>query len=560
MPADQPVVLVGSGTHGIRITAANGRARALGAYPGMALSDARAGIASLSVHQAQPRHDLALLMRLGRWAGRYGPARNRLGSDGLWIDIRGVAHLFGGEGGLLADLVSRLAASGLTARVGLADTLGAAWALARHGVRQSCPKATPGSENARGVPPHTCSQGERAAVSSSIAPPRGQREALAGLPVAALRLDEAALTLLGRLGLTRVGQLYGLPRASLDRRFREVGKKNVVLPAQAAAAVLMRLDQALGLAAEPLKPLGEPPVLSVRNTYPEPLVTASWLKSEIERLAGELASALQDASLGARRIHLTLHRADGTAAEAYVGFSMACRDGGHMARLLTERLEAIDAGLGIDVLVLDAVSVERHEAVAAVLAVRDQAGMRTDPALLVDRLVNRLGPERVTTLRPRASHLPERAQMRVPASDGTRPQACSWPADLTSVARRPPFLLGRPEPISVTAEIPEGPPVRFTWRRVMRRVRKAEGPERLAPEWWRELERIAPRRMPAAVPTGLERDEQSRGLDRPRPSRPRDYYRIEDGGGGRYWVFREGLYGELDEVDAPQWFLHGLFP
>lgn len=544
VPFDEPVVLVATGSHGIRITAANSRARHAGIHAGMALSDARAGLPAIVAREAEPARDRAFLMRLARWAGRYGPARNRLGPDGLWVDITGAAHLFGGEDGLLRDLLRRLGASGLTARVGLADTLGAAWALARHG---PC----------RGSEGHPRGEACAGLEMGRMAPAGGVRAALWGLPVEALRLDADAVALLRRLGLARIGQLYGLPRASLERRFRSVRKAapgDGPDKAQAAAAVLLRLDQALGIVAEPHRPLGEPPVLSVRRAYSEPLTSGTWLASEIEGLAGELAHALARADLGARGIRLVLHRADGTVAEARAGFSSACRDPRHMTGLLAEQLERLDAGLGLDVLALDALLVEPLTASQFSLGARAAKHERRSPAALVDRLANRLGADRILVLAPRASHVPERAQIRRTMLAGASVEPPSWPAALTRPLARPPLLLGRPEPIAVTAEIPEGPPARFTWRRVLRRVRKAEGPERVAPEWWRELHLMAPLEGAAAAGNAGEAAAEAQ-----RPARPRDYYRLEDWEGARYWVFRDGLYAELAETGEPRWYLHGVF-
>jgi protein ImuB len=225
---------------------------------------------------------------------------------------------------------------------------------------------------------------------------------------------------------------------------------------------------------------------------------------------------------------LSLYRADGTVAEARAGLSFPCRAPEHLMVLLREKLERLDAGFGVDALVLAALHVERRSAQQAALGVRLGEAARADPALLVDRLTNRLSAARVSRAAPRASHIPERAQARLPAlNDLAHAQRKAWP--LASGPARPPFLLASPEPIHVIAEVPEGPPARFTWRRVEHRVTRAQGPQRIAPEWWREIGG--------------------------RASRTRDYYRIEDEGGAGYWVFREGLYGE----EQPAWFLHGLF-
>ena len=524
-PDDRPFALVATGAHGVTITAVNRRAGAEGVRVSQSLADARAALPGLLTRLAEPARDRAALLALARWSGRYGPARNVDGEDGLWIDITGVAHLFAnrerrgaraadsGEAGLLADLVRRLSAFGLTARAGLADTPGAAFALARF------------------APP-----GQGRAV---IAPAGGTHTALAGLPVEALRLEVETVILLKRLGLRRIGQLYDLPRAALARRFRALPG-----PRQAAAGssamsdtVLTRLDQALGRVPEPQRSLAEPPVHLVRRVFSEPLVSAAGIEAAVAELATELCALLDDAAEGAGRLRLCLYRADGTVAEIRAGTSGPCREPRHILKLLAEKLSSLDAGFGLDGLTLEATSVERLAAMQPTLAARLEEGDRADPALLIDRLANRLGAERVFRLAACESHIPERAERRVPAF-------ARAPADLPAAPRpalRPPFLFPAPEPIAVVAEVPDGPPVRFTWRRLSHRVTKATGPERIAPEWWRPLARASGAEEEAAAP------------------RSRDYYCLEDDRGARYWVFRAGLYSREAEEGPPVWYMHGLF-
>jgi len=486
---DVPFALVEAGAGGIRITAVNPQAAASGVRIGQALTDARAIFPALLTQPAEVRHDRSALLRLARWCGRYGPNRNIDGADGIWIDITGVAHLYGGEDRLLEDLASRLERFSLTARLGLADTLGAAHALARF------------------------------APSAPIAGEGRAEACLARLPVEALRLAPETVLLLKRLGLRRIGDLYRLPRPALERRFRS---------AKGVEAVLTRLDQALGVREEPCRPLVEPPALYVQRSWPDPLISAEQIEAETKRLAEELCVHLAARSLGARRLTLSLYRADGSTAEVRAGFSAPSWSPEHMVALVMEKLAALDAGFGIDVMALDAVQVEKPALHQEALTSRFKSGARTDVAQLVDRLANRLGQTHVSRIEPRASHIPERAEVRVGAL--ARGQEETWP--LPPGPARPPFLLPTPEPISVLAEVPEGAPASFTWRRVERRIVRAQGPQRVAPEWWDEI---------AAKPSGT-----------------RDYYRIEDEGGAGYWVFREGLYGRGEEL-LPRWFLHGLY-
>jgi protein ImuB len=515
VPDNAPFALVQAGTHGLRITAVNARAAHDGIHPGLSLADTRAALPSLLSRPAEPEQDARALLKLARWLGRYGPARHCDGRDSIWINITGVAHLFGGEQALLEDLTSRLQRFRITARAGLADTLGAAHALARFATARS---------------------------PFAIAAPDAAREALAALPSEALRLDAETVLLLKRLGLGRIGQLYHIPRDALERRFRSQNsaKSKARSMADAAAAVLTRLDQATGRAPEPRRALGEPPALSQRRSWGEPLMSSETLMNETLLLCEDLAKALQTAGLGTRRIRLSLYRADGTVAGIEAGLSRASHDAAHLMRLLHEKLSAINAGFGIDVAALDALVIERVRAEQNDFSnSQDFSGSSssaTAVSSLIDRLANRLGDALIYCLEPHASHIPERAERRVRSLAPAKEQGPAWPR----AKQRPPLLLSPPEPIIVMAEVPEGAPLRFTFRRVKHRVIKAQGPERIAPEWWRHL-----------------RDAASD--DSAPPARPRDYYTLETETGARFWVYRDGLYTNTDEMGEPTWFMHGLF-
>jgi protein ImuB len=487
-PVDRPFALVGSEDRGLLLTALNASAMRAGLSPGLGLADARAICPQLATASAEPEKDAACLLALARWSGRYSPSLNVDGDDGLWLDVSGVPHLFGGARALLADMARRFAKLGFTARIALAETLGGAHALARY------------------------------AHSSSVIVPQGKiGEAIAPLPVEALRLEHEISRLLRRLGLKRIGQLYDLPRTSLERRFHS---------RQAAEAVLHRLDQALGVREEPHNLLLPAPDYAARLPFPEPLITHEGIVAGLDHLAGKLSEALTLANRGARRLSLTLYRADGTSAVVEAGLSAPCREPLHLVRLFADRINDIDAGFGVDLMVLAALATEPLLPAQSTFTRRDDRA-KAEP--LIDRLASRLSSAAVRRLAPFASHLPERAQTMLPALAGS----ASWPKQSVSKPPRPPLLFAEPEPVDVLAEIPEGPPARFTWRRVTRRVVKAEGPERIAPEWWREL-------------------QEMRG-------KPRDYYRIEDEDGRRYWVFRSGLYQESEAKDLPAWYLHGVF-
>jgi len=486
---DRPLALVGNEERGLILTAINATAGRASLYPGLGLADARAICPRLLTLPAAPRKDREAQLDLAHWAScRYSPTLNADGNDGLWLEVSGVPHLFGGEQALLADLGRRLNRLGFTARLALAETLGGAHALARY------------------------------ARPSLIVPDGEIAPALAPLPVEALRLEAEITVLLRRLGLKRIGQLYDLPRATLERRFHSK---------VTAEAVLDRLDQALGRRREPRVPLLPSPDFAARLPFPEPLITHDGVLAGLEHLAAELCRKLARAGRGCRRLALWIARADGSSTVIEAGLSAPSREPSHLLRLVEDKIEALDMGFGVDLMALTALITEPLRPAQATLTEPDG---RAAPETLIDRLVNRLGARAVRRLVPKGSHIPELAQSLKSAFAGPS----LWPEPTSYQPKRPPLLFGSPEPVTVIAEIPEGPPARFTWRRVSHRVVKAEGPERIAPEWW---------------------CKPSLGKEQ---ARPRDYYRIEDEDGHRYWLFRDGLYQET-ELGAPSWYLHGVF-
>jgi protein ImuB len=340
-----------------------------------------------------------------------------------------------------------------------------------------------------------------------VVPPEGARAALAPLPPAALRLPPAAAELLERLGLRRIGALAGLPPETLEPRF--------------GPELACRLHQALGAAPEVLSPLVPVPPLLARRILAEPIVTAEALAYGLDALAAELCCRLEAGQRGARRLELTVYRVDGSLRRLALGTSRPSRDPDHLKRLFAGRLDRIDPGFGIEVLTLAAPVSEPLTALQLVLGPDGTGGGQrggSGLAGLVDRLEARLGPGRVVRQDPFESHLPERAARRVPAL------APGDPAPWRRGRPRPLRLLGPPEAIEAVALLPDHPPARFRWRRVRHRVVRAEGPERIAPEWWLDDEDRA--EAPA-----------------------RDYFRVEDEAGRRYWLYHAG----------GRWFLHGLF-
>lgn len=629
VPGAEPFALVQSGGRGIRIVAINACAAREGVQEGQPLADARAMLPALKTQVWQEQADHAALMALVRWCGRYGPQRQSVGRDGLWVDVSGVAHLFGGEAGLLKDLHARLERLGLTVRSAIADTHGAAFALARsravdqQSSRRRAAEHSLGKAGGGGASRHVASGGDigrRHAAEGGlqsagifgavISQPDATRAALHDLPVSTLRLSSHSTIVLRRLGLFRIGQLYGLPRTGLARRFCDAStssgkagagstgrgtkskrgrrpKAKALAQGQAVAVaddVLLRLDQALGVVPEPLSPLVEPPVLRVCEAFGDPLLTTEGIQAESRRLADRVIVDLDDAGLGARSMTLSLYRTDGTCADVSIGMSAPCRDADHMMRLFNERLVSIDAGFGIDALALDVV--EANDLDGKQKAFLAAGGGASDMAVtcLVDKLMNRLGGGCVTQLRPVESHIPERAQVHEPYACTHHPTRrplsgalwnsvrasvsaavdCNWPMPAHLLLQRPSFLLSAPEPVMVLAEVPEGAPRRFTWRRVVHDVAHATGPERLTPEWWHAFEKDGGARgsKVSRVDCGVE----NRFLN----MRTRDYYRVFVESGASFWIFRVGTFGVEDSLpredkeqsgmaDRPRWFLHGLY-
>ena len=507
----------------VRLAAVDLAAQAAGLFPGQSLADARALEPGVSVDGADAAGDQAALAAFAAWCARYTPwtAVDGLeagGAGGLWLDITGCAHLFGpderGEAALLGDLVRRFAAAGYSARAGLADTPGAAWAAARF----ACQTAGPASG------------------AHFIVAPGKQHDALTHLPIAALRLPAETVAGLDRLGLRRIGDLTALPRAGLARRFGET--------------VTRRLDQALGQAPEPLSPQPPAPSWRVCANFAEPLGEPAAVAAALQHLTEALCSRLAAAGRGARRLELALYRvggggglkiggiAAGRVDTVTAGTSRANRDAGHLLRLLGEQLDRLPEpqpesfgadDQAIEFLTLTATVTEPLPAAQTsyIAGATDAGGL--DP--LIDRLTARLGGANVVRFESRESHLPERAQTVAPAL-GDR-AALPFPPP---PCPRPPRLLPRPEPVSAIAPVPDDPPVLFRWRRHSHRIVRAEGPERLAPEWWRAT-------APAPSPLGND---------------TRDYYRVEDADGRRFWLYREGLYDDGSR-EPPRWYLHGFF-
>jgi protein ImuB len=537
-PPDDALAVIAVSGQGQTVASLAAAAEARGLRAGMSLADARAILPDLVTYPADPRAESAFLAALRRWAERFTPWVGTDGPDGLLLDVTGCAHLVGGEAALARAVAEGCADLGLTARLGLADTVGAAWALARHaGQGAAAPRSGDAIDQearatrARAGRRRTAgpASDSRMAAGCAIAPPGQLRRALDPLPVAALRLDADTCAALARLGLRRVGDLAGQPRAGLARRF--------------GTDLARRLDQAFGLVGEPVAPPRPGPRFVLRLTLPDPIGHESDLRAGLDRLLPPLAERLADGGRGARVVRLEALRCDHRTVAVDVALAVATADPARIRPLLDMKLPEIDAGPGIDALRLMATRTEPLHARDAAghldaAARAGQAGARAALEDLVARLGARLGGCAASRLHPADTHIPEKTAT-VHAAGWSAP-AGAWPPAPTPR----PLLMWRPEPVTPMTggpdPAPDGmdgdmpcdiagtgpdtsppytpppglrtpPPARFRWRRGHHACAAAAGPERIAPEWW---------------------------LDDPDwRSGTRDYWQITTTGGARLWLF-----------------------
>ena len=476
----QPLVLVGREGRKRIVVAADLAARRYGIHPGMAASMAQALVAGLAVTDADPRADAAALDRLALWLlRRYAPIVATDPPDGLMIDIDGAAHLHGGEALMLADIVDRLAAVGIAARCAVAPTYGGAHAMARF----------------------------RAEAVTILW--NGEADVLAGLPIVALRLPGVMIDTLRRLGFETVGELSATPRAPLALRFgSEIGR---------------RLDQMFGRSSEPFDLIEAPELIRIRQAFAEPIAAPETIARYIGKLVGLLCTELEDRGLGARKLDLLFHRVDDVLQAVRVGTARPVRDRTRLIRLLCDRIETVSPGFGIETMILSATLAEPLDYRARISGLVDTP--IADISELIDVLANRVGDVRLYRVTPVASDVPERSTRRVAAMAPALLH--SWPGEWP----RPSRLFSPPERIETVALLPDHPPAAFTWRGTRRRVRRADGPERVFGEWWK-------------------RDAETTAV--------RDYFQVEDDSGERFWLFRSGD-GEDPNTGGQAWFIHGIF-
>ncbi|UVK43643.1 DNA polymerase Y family protein [Mesorhizobium sp. AR07] len=480
-PPDKPLVLVGRQGNRRIVVAADRAALAAGLRLGMPATKAQALVPGLVVMDAKTEADAEALDRLALWAlRRYAPIVAADPPDGLVIDTTGADHLHGGEHAMLSDMVERLVQAGLSARAAIADTWGAAHAVSRY-LRQNVNVVASG----------------------------GARDALLSLPISALRLPRAIVDGLRVLGFENIGDLLAQPRAPLALRFGpELGR---------------RLDQAAGVLNEPIDPTRPPDVIEVQRVFGEPIGAAETIARYVHKLVELMCAELETKGLGTRRLDLLLHRVDNRIEAIRVSTALPVRDVKRLTRLLCDKIETIDPGFGIELMRLAAPLAESLKPKQTISSLIEQPD--ADISDLIDTLGNRVGEEKLYRFAPVASDVPERSFRRIaPASPDTGE---AWPDHWPRPAR----LFAFPELIEAIALLPDHPPVSFTWRGIRRRVKRADGPERVFGEWWKCHAELA------AV---------------------RDYFQVEDEAGERFWIYRAGD-GEDVATGSHCWFLHGIF-
>jgi protein ImuB len=485
-PFDAPLVISQKANNALYVHALDAAAQALGLYKGQPLANARAMVERLAILPADEKADAALLEGIADWCDRFTPLVSLDAPDGLFLDITGAAHLFGGEAAMLETVTRLIARQGFAVRGAIAGTSLAAHALARH-------------------------------ASTTIISPGGEAQAVAVLPITALECDDRTLRALRHAGLKTVGMVASRLGSELSERL--------------GVGFVTRLKVMLGASDQPLQPRRALPDLMAEQRFAEPIVTEETIAASLFRLAQHLGAILEREGRGARVLEAAFFRADGKVERIAVRTGEALRDPNVMLRLLRQRLDALadplDPGFGFDLIRLEALLAE--ETKPATISFDSNENARRQIGFLVDRLAARFGDARVQRFVLQDTHIPEAESAAVPAQDDDFGEQ-DWrrkrlPGD---PPRRPLRLLEKPEEVSVPlSEVPDGPPVRLRWRRVEFQIARAEGPERIAMEWWR------------------------------REGLTRDYFRVETRDGQRFWLYRDGLYRQ--NGFAPRWYLQGLF-
>ncbi len=470
-----PFVLAAPERGRVVVKAANRPAQEKGANTGMVVADCRAILPALQVFDHMPGLAEKTLTGLAEWCLRFTPIAATQPPDGLMLDISGCAHLWGGERPYLKDMIGRLSGFGYDTRAAITDTVGSAWAVSRY------------------------------SSTAAIIETGMHREALQALPPAALRLPSENIERLEKLGLSTIASFMDMPRAALRRRFGTV--------------LIEMLDKALGALPEMLIPIRPVPPYQERLPSYELIRTRKGIEIALHKLLEALCQRLAVEDKGIRAATFKAHRADGNIQQIEIGTNRATRDIGHLLKLFGLKIDTMTPALGFELFLLEATIVEDIDVEMDQLWQLGKQEHEKDVAELLDRIAGKIGVSAIHRFLPAEHYWPERSIKRS-TSLQEKPQTI-WRTDRP----RPVHLLSYPEPIEVMVQLPDYPPLHFTYKGKVHRVRNADGPERIEQEWW------------------LERGEH------------RDYYCVEDETGGRYWLFRLGSYAGSN----PKWFIHGFF-
>jgi len=494
-PSNVPCIVVAKQNNALQIFALDDAAARLGLDIGLPLANARAICPQLKVFDADEAADAKALNAIAEWCDRFTPLVALDSPHGLFLDITGCVHLFGGEAAMMRLVCDVLTAQGFAVSAAIAGTSVCARTITRH-------------------------------VHGRIVRDGEEADAVKPLPVFALGADDAITIGLRRAGLKTIGDVASRARHEITARF--------------GAEFTTLLEQALGQSDAPISPRKPLPDYIVEKRFAEPVATDAVISATLSRLAQMLVGAMTQQGKGARRLEANFFRTDGAVRTIVVDTGQPVTRSEVIDRLFRERLDALsdplDPGFGFDLIRLSASRTE--------IVVQQQRDLdanvhdNDELAALIDRIAARIGGRRVVVHLPQDTHMPERAVMAAPAQRHLAAAARAvWPARAEGEPPlRPLRLFERPEEIKVIAQVPDGPPARFVWRRATHAVVRAEGPERVAMEWWRSQNEML----------------------------TRDYFRVEDEAGLRFWLYRDGLYDrEIEQEEGkavqPNWFMHGLF-
>ncbi len=471
---DKPFLLYAPEHGRMVVRAASQNLTREGISPGMVVADVRAIFPEVEVFPEDTVAERKLLKDLAEWCLRYTPVVATDSPNGLILDISGCPHLWGGERSYLEAIITRLRKGGYDVRAAIADTVGAVWAVAHYGKNET------------------------------IVESGKQEEALSPLSPAALRLESSTLQRMEKLGFRQIGQILGIPRLNLRRRFGD--------------DMLVRLEQALGSVQEFLQPIQPAPVYEERLPCLEPIRTAPGIEIALKRLLETMCERFFREGKGMHTGIFKGFRIDGETVQISIGTNRASRNAAHLFKLFELKIPELEPALGIELFTLEVSMVEdiieTQEALWST-ATRDQAAVSE----LLDNIAGKVGMQTIHRYLPQEHHWPESSVKEVSSLE-KQPET-EWLTDRP----RPIHLLSKPQPIEVMVMLPDYPPMHFRHKGELIRIVRADGPERIEQEWWLQS------------------------------GPPRDYYRVEDENGVRYWLFRLGLYETL----RPQWFLHGYF-